>query len=603
MKALVIGTVGYESHEESVRLVFLEKVATWDCHIAEIGTGTPAGNIVTYQKSIAACVQYAIDNNYQIIIRSYSGVYSYKLEWEHALEYGIAVFNAHGSNSHIYLSSPAFLMKGTRCIGGGVSVNERSYGPGLDLFSCTVENATEESWATPMVAGYYALLKSAYQTENVYDLWIRLFRSSSFWGTGWIENGGYGKTDNGYSSTLPLHPPLEVVAIKAGDNQSVTFTWKNYLQSAFNSTVIKKSDGTIIYDGTLETYTWHSNVTGSETFSFYTQDASGNLSRLESFAIKIIEGLETICQIGSIYLSSNNKIITIAYDLVDCATSYIIEQYINGNWVAVISPVTVLITGTYSFRYKALNATSETDYSEISTIEITDHIGTVGTIQLTITNDVINVSYSTVTNASAYVVQVDGGDGYISCGQSYTAPAPGTYTFRYKAQYTNVFDELEETSWSATVSAEVDYGTIGNITLRPYHDKIIIDYDEVKYAVDYVTQVYENKTWKNLTSNIYTVPRTDIYKFRYKAIFGESNSSEWSSEVAIHKLTQKTLNTKSTIPGVKVERYDNRQQPATKHTRYYLPGETGSEVIYDFNSSVLSLDFNESFINIDLNTL
>lgn len=149
-KCLVIGSVGNEAHENDVRNYFLATAPDWTCHICELGSGTPAGNIITYQTSIANSVQYAIDNSYEIIVRSYSGGGSYELEWEHAMSHGILVSHAHGSNTpHQLLSFPSDLSF-SMYIGAGLTANELSYGPTLDFYDAPADNNLAESWATAL---------------------------------------------------------------------------------------------------------------------------------------------------------------------------------------------------------------------------------------------------------------------------------------------------------------------------------------------------------------------------------------------------------------------------------------------------------------------
>jgi hypothetical protein len=204
-KALVLGIVGYESHEESVRSYFLVQSPTWDCHIAEIGSGIPAGNIVTYQANVADCVSYAITNGYNIIIRSYTGLWAYKLEWDTAVAAGIVVAHAHGSNSHVELSSPPYIGSAMAC-GGGVTTNERSYGPGIEFYDCTLSEDTEESWATAVVAGKLANILDALVC-TIQEARYRAQLTASENGI-WDNNDGFGRIDVAaaiaYVPTVPL---------------------------------------------------------------------------------------------------------------------------------------------------------------------------------------------------------------------------------------------------------------------------------------------------------------------------------------------------------------------------------------------------------------
>lgn len=222
MKALVLGTVGNEVHDEAVRTYYLEQNPADTCHLCLIGTGTPAGNIVAYQANIAGCVQYAVDNDYDIIIRSYTGVASYLLEWEEAYSNGIIVFHAHAANTFTRFASPADLYAGLVCLGGGQLQNERSYGPGLEFYDATNQGFTEESWATPTAAGKYSLVKQTVETALAktltpwqirYAMRVTSVRNATTHAVGaWNEENGFGRPDEdeaqrfllNFSDDIPL---------------------------------------------------------------------------------------------------------------------------------------------------------------------------------------------------------------------------------------------------------------------------------------------------------------------------------------------------------------------------------------------------------------
>jgi hypothetical protein len=190
-KALVIGNEGSEAHEDSVRSYFIDQAPTWTCDIAEIGSATSlTGNIVTHQTSVANCVSYAISNSYNMIIRSYTSVWSFKLEWDIAYANNIQVIHAHGSNSHILLSAPPYIMQSAICCGGGVTANARSYGDGLEFFDYGLTSDTQESWATAVVAGKLCNILDA-TLSSMQDARYRAQMTGSS-NKIWNQNDGYG---------------------------------------------------------------------------------------------------------------------------------------------------------------------------------------------------------------------------------------------------------------------------------------------------------------------------------------------------------------------------------------------------------------------------
>jgi hypothetical protein len=365
MKALVIGSVGNEAHEASVRQYFLD-TASWTCHIAEIGAGTPAGNIVTYQSNVSGCVQYAIDNEYKIIIRSYTGVYSFKLEWDAAVNAGIAVVHAHGSNSNVFLSNPPFLISAIT-VGGGTTTNVRSYGPGLEIFDATVASETEESWTTAVIAGRLANILDDNPTYNIWDARQHLRQQATLY-SNWTQANGYGKATNDVVSELGIAPPLECQATKAGNNGSVTFNWRNFLQTEYVRTRVSKA-GTPIYQDTGVSHVWTSDQIGSQNFGLFTETSL--LSAEDSYSQFTITGLDVpLGQIGAIQVQRTDGDVTLTLGAVSNATSYRIERFISG-WEVVSTQAgltfqTTVVQGqTTNFRYVALNQFNTTGYSGV----------------------------------------------------------------------------------------------------------------------------------------------------------------------------------------------------------------------------------------------
>lgn len=287
-KALIIGHFDSNLwHEYWVRDGFLASAPSgWLCHIAQVSGTIINERVVVNPASVAAAVQYAIDNNYTIIIRSYTEVFSYKLEWDFALINNIAVLHAHGSNSRIQLTSPPFLISAI-CCSFGNGTNQASYGPGLELW----DTGGSQSYATPTAGGKAALLIDENPDYNVWDVRQSLRELASYYATGWVEDGGYGKTNIGGLMQLDLAPPLEIRAVKSADNKKVTFYWKKFLQTRFNKVIIKRLNGQIIYEGTAESFLWYSDVVGSETFKIFSSDINGVLSHEESYTIITIAGL------------------------------------------------------------------------------------------------------------------------------------------------------------------------------------------------------------------------------------------------------------------------------------------------------------------------
>jgi hypothetical protein len=156
----------------------------------------PSGHIVTYQSSVAACVSYAITNSYDAIVRSYSGIWSYKLEWDTAWNAGILVGHAHGSNSHINTNSGKDIWGSPILCGAGNGSNQCSYGNDLEFYDSPTEVQSPpfaESWSTPIVAAkilQIMIAKNCTAKEARY-IYARATASNPTWD----QNDGFGIID------------------------------------------------------------------------------------------------------------------------------------------------------------------------------------------------------------------------------------------------------------------------------------------------------------------------------------------------------------------------------------------------------------------------
>lgn len=196
-KILVIGSVGNEKHENSCRDAALAQFSTAQVDIAEIGNGTPNGNIVTYQPDIAHCVSYAIANSYDAITRSYVVGYEYEIEWSEAWEAGILVCHAHDGNDHNLYPNPATIWDAAVWCGAGSTENETSYGPGIEFFDHSATNLVApfyESFSTPVIASKILQIAIAKGCSIKEARYIYARNTASCKGI-WNQNDGFGIID------------------------------------------------------------------------------------------------------------------------------------------------------------------------------------------------------------------------------------------------------------------------------------------------------------------------------------------------------------------------------------------------------------------------
>jgi hypothetical protein len=272
------------------------------------GTGVPRTPLVAVLPDLPAMISYAISNRYRILLAPIpypeSDLYSYRGDWDRATAAGILVVLPHHSSpsrSRVprarRLSPPRLFSSVT--VGEGTTTNELSFGPGLEFFdhptaptSAPISSTTQTD-AAAVIAGKLALILDAYPNYNSWDARQHLRQSASHYATGWVEDGGYGRppAQPAKIAVLDPAPPLEIQASPSAGGDSVAFSWQNFLQSSFAETVIQRGDGRTIYHGTGTTFVWRSDVTGEETFRFFSRDKPGRLSRSESYTVLTVEGL------------------------------------------------------------------------------------------------------------------------------------------------------------------------------------------------------------------------------------------------------------------------------------------------------------------------
>lgn len=254
--ALVIGgtngTAGFPSaHEQTVRSYFL----------ATAPGGWEADYCLT---AVTTCVDTAIAaGNYSIIMRSYTGVYLHKSSWNKAAENGILAVHAHGSNSFAELTTPPWFFS-AMTVSGGITNVTRSYGNGLEVFDATSANSTEESWATPVVAGKAAQIMSNYSNYTIWDVRQHLRQISSFYngtnGSGnWTKEQGYGRPDlTNNVAVLELAPPLQANYSVDKANGQINFSWSRFQQTNTSGVrIYQDNDSTMLYEGNDTYYLWN----------------------------------------------------------------------------------------------------------------------------------------------------------------------------------------------------------------------------------------------------------------------------------------------------------------------------------------------------------
>jgi hypothetical protein len=219
--------------------------------------------------------------------------------WGTAVDCGIMPFAPHGNNNSQRFPEGLGLQAAV-AVAGGTTRNLNSYGPGLefiDALALGVGSKTHEiavqSYANQRTASRFAKILDAHPDYNIWDARQHLRQSASNWATGWNETNGYGRpNENARIGPLEPGPPVAFKVERSRDRHSVKFTWRNFLQTDFEATVIARKDGRVIYDGTGRSFVWMCDVTGDEVFTYWSRNKSGKTSRIESYQRRPVTGLE-----------------------------------------------------------------------------------------------------------------------------------------------------------------------------------------------------------------------------------------------------------------------------------------------------------------------
>lgn len=248
-----------ESHGATVQSYFgNDKPSGWsvsDIYDDSFGIGT-----------VEEGVDQAIANGDKMIIRSQSGGWDSKDEWDRAWSNGILVVHSHGSNSNTELTDPprlfSALVVGGESPAGGYE-DERSFGPGLEVDAVAHDGSTAESWATPTVA---AILARLYDIHGDWFDARAILRQMALRNNAegeWSEERGYGMVaspnhtddtldvggDAGYGyngadqwanrPTAPsVQPPLDVRAAPASTTEALV-EWLPFETSTFSQTRVQ----------------------------------------------------------------------------------------------------------------------------------------------------------------------------------------------------------------------------------------------------------------------------------------------------------------------------------------------------------------------------
>ncbi len=201
---------------------------------------------------VSGAVDKAIDEGCLMIIRSATGAWVHKDEWERAFDNGILSINAHGSNSDgLELPDPPYIAE-FLCTAGAEDVSdgdeETSFGPGLEMDAEPYDESIAQSWAAPTIAAAIARQYNRGYTLQEARMFVR--QACDDYSDGWDKKTGYGTFVAGDpipKRGLDIHDPFEIQIENIGNNFRKV-TWVNNYTNPETVGVELLSDGSCVYN-------------------------------------------------------------------------------------------------------------------------------------------------------------------------------------------------------------------------------------------------------------------------------------------------------------------------------------------------------------------
>lgn len=213
----------------------------------------------------------------------------------YATSKGINVLGPHYNNDNAWVD--ILRIKCPPClitVGGGLPdtiVTTESHGPNLEFIDCKDSGDIAQSWANQSTTARFAHIMNDRTNFNSFD--VRAYaRKTCFDYPHWTNNLGYGfvgmtnrtgDPSGAYWSDLAsieAEPPLETFI--ATNGAYLYFFWENFLQTGWQSTVIKKN-GTIFYEGPGSNLTYQATYSWPSTNWVYDVPLNGIRVSLSQF--------------------------------------------------------------------------------------------------------------------------------------------------------------------------------------------------------------------------------------------------------------------------------------------------------------------------------
>ena len=191
----------------------------------------PAGDVAGVAPDFSTMTDLAISNHYRILIapltQQETNSYRFKDDWDRATAAGVLVVVPHNASMSRSRKPQARRLLPPRLfsavtVGEGEATNRMSFGPGLEFFdtpavrSSVDTGITNQLDAAGVVAGKLAQILEANPQYNLWDARQHLRQSSSLYGAGWIEDGGWRlPARHPRRSPSAMATPLDIQATKS----------------------------------------------------------------------------------------------------------------------------------------------------------------------------------------------------------------------------------------------------------------------------------------------------------------------------------------------------------------------------------------------------
>jgi len=211
-KVLISGLLGYTTHDNQVMQSFLDGYSSYD------GTQYTGQINLHIDNNAYSAIKYASQNNYQIVIRSYTGL-SNALN-DTAKKYpNVLLFMPAGSNSFYYVCS--FDIPNAAVVSTGAGIDTLSTGYKVEFFSLDpITGKNESSYSNGYIAGEIAFLANHSNISPQQARMIaRNYTNFNYQGTKYVQYGNINISQAVENSVLPL----ELISFTGFIEQNVVY--------------------------------------------------------------------------------------------------------------------------------------------------------------------------------------------------------------------------------------------------------------------------------------------------------------------------------------------------------------------------------------------